>query len=115
MKKLILLVLIAFSIQAKAQVTDTTKYVQKEQYCMLLATAKFMSTKVTVSIDFGQETHLLKYVDSRIKDDTGKVVAFNSVIDALNYMASKGWVFVNAYSLTTSGQNVLHYVLKREI
>jgi len=27
-----------------------------EEYCLVLATAKFLSQKVTISIDFGQET-----------------------------------------------------------
>jgi hypothetical protein len=115
MKKLILIALIALSFKVSAQTSDTTKYVAKEQYCMVMATSKFLSTKVTITVDFGQETHLFKFVDTRVKDEAGKVVAFNSTIDALNYMASRGWVFVNAYVITTSGQNVYHYVMKRDL
>ena len=92
---------------------DTTKL--KEEYCMVLATSRFLSTKVTITVDFGQETHLFKYTDERIKDEQGNVIKFNSVIDALNYMAKQGWIFVNAYAVTISNQNVYHYVLRRRL
>jgi hypothetical protein len=83
-----------------------------EQYCMVVATAKPFSTKVVITVDSGQET---KFFGDKgtIKDETGKVQSFNSVIDALNYMSSQGWLFVNAYVVTVGGQNVYHYVMRR--
>jgi hypothetical protein len=114
MKKLLLLVLLSIPTFCFAQ-TDTTTVKPHEQYCMVLATSKLFSTKVTVSVDFGQETSFWRYNDGRIKDEQGKVVNFNSVIDALNFMATKGWLFVNAYAITVSGQNVYHYVMRKPI
>jgi hypothetical protein len=35
------------------------------------------------------------------QDEQGKVIKFNSAIDALNYMAKQGWEFVNAYPLSS--------------
>ena len=87
--------------------------VRTEEYCMILATGKFLSTKVTISIDFGQERRF--FSDNRYKDENGQVQTFNSVIDALNYMNSQGWEFVNAYVITVASQNVYHYVMKRKI
>lgn len=84
-----------------------------EEYCMVLAMTKFMSTKVIISIDFGQERKL--FADNRYKNDEGKVQAFNSVIDALNFMNAQGWEFVNAYAITVANQNVYHYVMKRRM
>src|SRR5690606_23634445 len=86
----------------------------KEEYCMILATSKFLSTKVTIEVDFGQAWSFWK--DKRsLKDENGKRLNFNSVIDALNYMSSEGWEFVNAYAVTVSSQNVYHYVMKRNL
>jgi hypothetical protein len=119
MKKLLptLALALALGTQAFAQTTPTTttpaSVPRTEEYCMILATQKFMSTKVTITIDFGQERKF--FTDSRYKDAEGKVQAFNSVIDVLNYQNSQGWEFVNAYVITVGGQNVYHYVMKRHI
>lgn len=92
--------------------TDSIKYV----YCQIVGTAKFLSKKVTITIDYGQETKFFQFQDTRIKDETtGKVAVFNSMIDALNYMGEKGWEFVQAYAITLGNQNVYHFLLKKEI
>lgn len=86
----------------------------KEEYCMVLASSKFMSTKVNIDVDFGQAWSFWK--DKRgLKDANGKKMEFNSVVDALNYMSSLGWEFVNAYAISVNSQNVYHYVMKREL
>lgn len=86
-----------------------------EIYCMVLATQKFLSTKVSISIDFGQEQNFWRggWRGERLRDEEGKIRNFNSVIDALNYMSNQGWLFVNAYAITVGQQNVYHYVLRR--
>ena len=84
-----------------------------EEYCLILASAKFLSTKVTISIDYGQERKI--FADNRYKDETGRVQSFNSVIDVLNYQNSQGWEFVNAYTITVGTQNVYHYLMKRRV
>ncbi len=116
MKKLFLLLTLTFTIAAsKAQEsTELSKTEAKEEYCMIMATQKLLSTKVNVDVDFGQEWSFWEN-KRKITDENGKKMVFNSVIDALNYMSSQGWEFVNAYSLTAGQQNVLHYVMKRDL
>jgi hypothetical protein len=98
---------------AKTNPDTITKPMRTEEYCLIVGTAKFFSTKVIVSIDFGQET---EFFDSkRYKDENGKVVNFNSMIDALNYMNSKGWVFINAYPISVGSGSVYHYLMKRTV
>lgn len=116
MRKLIFIALTLFlPILCHAQ-TDTTAN-PREQYCMIIATAKLFSSKVNITVDFGQETKLFSFKDQRLKDAEGQVITFNSVIDALNYMSSQGWYFVNAYALSegTSGNKVLNYVMRRPL
>jgi hypothetical protein len=104
---LFLFAIILFSLSVTAQ-TDTSTV---ERYCMVAATAKFMSTKVTIAIDFGEQINIWK--DNRVKDEmTGKAKSFNSVIDALNYMGEQGWKLVNAY-LIGNGPYVYHYVFRK--
>jgi hypothetical protein len=87
---------------------DSLNYPVK--YCLLLGRGKFLSNDVDISIDYGQDSSLFE--DTRIRDKKGKKITFNSIIDALNYMESLGWEFVNAYVITVNNQNVYHYLLK---
>ncbi|MCF8461839.1 MAG: hypothetical protein K9G46_14030 [Flavobacteriales bacterium] len=80
-------------------------------YCQLVGTGKLFSPEVTVSVDYGQQRGF--FDDYRIRDETGNVQSFNSMIDALNYMASMGWKFAQAYTITIGQQNVYHYLLKK--
>jgi len=92
-----------------AQTTPSTKFV----YCELVGTQKLLSTKVTVSVDYGEERSFFQ--DTRMRDEqTGKVQSFNSMVDALNYMGNNGWEFVQAYVVTTGQNNVYHWLLKKE-
>ena len=109
MKNLILTVLTCVLINGIAfSQTDTVRY----SYCQLVGTSGFLTNKVTVSIDYGQE---MKYFsDQRIKDAAGNPIRFNSMIDALNYMANDGWEHVQAYAITMGNTNVYHHLLKRK-
>ena len=92
--------------------TQTEKDI-KFVYCELVGTQKFLSQKVTIVVDFGEEKNVWK--DNRLKDEvTGKVQVFNSMVDALNYMGDNGWEFVQAYIVTMGQQNVYHWLLKKE-
>jgi hypothetical protein len=104
---IIIILATAFSVNASAQ-SDTVKYV----YAELVGTQRFLSTKVTVQIDFGQATKWT--TDNRVRDEvTGKLKLFNSMVDALNYMGEDGWEFVQAYAITEGSQNVYHWLLKK--
>ena len=70
-----------------------------------------MSKKVTVRVDFGQESKLFSD-GTRITDVSGKIKAFNSMIDALNFMGEKGWEFVQAYTISVGNQNEYHWIIK---
>jgi hypothetical protein len=85
-----------------------------EQYCEMTAIAKFLSKKVTIDVDHGEQRKLFSFKDNRIKDDLGKVKSFNSVVDALNYLGQLGWSLVNAFPVTEGSQLVYHYVFKRD-
>ena len=88
---------------------------QSKVYCELLGTQKFLSTKVTVSVDFGQERKF--FGDNRMVDADGKVQEFNSMVDAMNYMGTLGWEFEQAYVVTmgsgAGASNVYHWLLSK--
>jgi hypothetical protein len=85
-----------------------------ERYCEMVATGRILSSKVTIAVDFGEEAGLFK--DRRIKNDEGRAVKFNTLVDAMNYMGSENWKLVNAFPVTNSGNSssVYHFYFKKE-
>jgi hypothetical protein len=118
MKKVVFLAVMALCLSTAilAQNAESRKnYV----YCELLGTGKLLSTKVKVQVDFGQKTSFWKGGPEFLKDEKGKMIEFNSMIDAMNYFGLQGWEFVQAYVVTEPSiggqQNVYHWLLKKEI
>jgi hypothetical protein len=111
---------ISFSQVSKNNLAIDTSHVKVNYtYCEILGTGGLFSTKVKIDIDYGQEVSFWNQ-DRRLKDEQGKSIKFNSMVDALNYMGTLGWEFVQAYVVTSSAglggqQNVYHWLLKREL
>jgi len=85
---------------APAQITEVEGFnpAAKRVYAQLSCEGQLFSTKVKVSIDFGQSTSWLSSMsESRLVDKNGKEIKFNSMIDALNYLTQFGWRFAQAY------------------
>ncbi len=82
----------------ESEVADTS-VVQREVYAQIRIRPRFLSNKVSIRLDYGQERNFWGG-DTRIRDEnSGKVKKFNSAVDALNYMSAQGWEFVFAYTL----------------
>jgi len=47
-----------------------------------------------------------------VQDANGKKKKFNTMIDALNFMHSMGYEYVDAYAITLGNQNVYHSILR---
>lgn len=110
MKRIILVAFLAVSFSTFAQQKDSTRV---EQYCRLIAQNRLLSNKVNIDIDYGEERKL--FSDKRLRDEeTGKLKKFNTVVDALNYMGSQGWILVNAFPVSDGTNNfTLHYYFKK--
>ncbi len=101
-----LVILLCLTVMAFGQ-NEPPKYM----YCEIVGKAKFLSSKIDVEIDYGQQKRWL--TDHRLADEDGKTVSFVNMIDALNYMGERGWKFVHAYE-TKDGETIIkHYVLER--
>tara|TARA_B110000967_G_C18734830_1_gene484520 strand:- start:445 stop:717 length:273 start_codon:yes stop_codon:yes gene_type:complete len=83
------------------------------EYVQIVGTAKLLSNKIRIQIDFGQEDKFFSSKDTQVKDENGKQMIFNSMIDAMNFMSKNGYDFVEAYAITVANQNVYHYLLKK--
>jgi hypothetical protein len=114
MKKVLWLIvcLMTMVVSVNAQSNET-----QETYCMIVGTQKFLSSKCTFTIDYGQET---RWIDGdrkmKMVDEDGKTIKFNSLMDACNHLASMGWTLVNAYAMIDNKQgSCYHYVFKKII
>jgi len=84
------------------------------EYILIVETAKVFSNKITIEIDFGQKNKYWSAKDTQVKDENGKLVNFNSMIDALNFMSKNGYEFVDAYSVNIGQQNVYHWMMRKK-
>jgi len=108
MKRTFILYLALFNSLASFAQADTSKV---EQYCQVIASPKLLSNKVTIDIDFGEEKSF--WMDTRLKTDAGKIKKFNTIIDALNYMGSERWIFINAFPVRMGETEIYHFAFKK--
>jgi len=74
----------------------------------------FHRNKISIELDYGQETKLRSTNDTRLKDENGKSLTFDSMIGALNFMSKNGYDFVQAYSVGPDSARVHHYLLRKK-
>jgi hypothetical protein len=114
MRKIIycVLAMLFVTISVQAQENENKEY---DVYALLVGTQKMIGNKVTITIDYGQATTFFENTarTMQVIDKDGNATKFNSIIDACNYMSSKGWVYVNAYSASSKQGICYHYLFKK--
>lgn len=92
---------------------------KQEVYCEIVAKETgLLKKKIKVEVDFGEKKGFFReLIGDPLKDkNTGKTICFNSIIDALNYMSSEGWLFVDAYSFADKDNNpVYRYIMRKKV
>lgn len=101
-------------------VEGTAQAKPHEVFCELVSyTNGIFTNKVTVDIDFGQQTKFWSR-DRALIDEAGHDIVFNSILDAANYMGERGWVFKQAYIVQTftkgdSGSPTVHWIMAKTV
>lgn len=117
MKKLILLFLFVCLLGLSTVLSQTVNDIEIQdisvEYMQIIGTTKLFSTKVTVELDFGKEPSFWATAGMQVKDELGKPVVFNSMIDALNFFSRYGYDFVSSDAITVSNLIIYHYLLKK--
>ena len=80
------------------------------QYVELVGRSKLNPTKIKVIVDYGQP---FSFKSQAIRGAAGEKAAFNSMIDAMNFMDANGWEFVSTYVIATETEITTHYILQR--
>ena len=109
MKKVVILGIVLLNSIISVSQTDTSSV---EQYCQIIATPRLLSNKITIDIDFGEVKGIWR--DNRLRDYSGRIRKFNTVIDALNYMGKDGWTFINAYPVRYGETEIYHFAFKKQ-
>ncbi len=80
----------------------------KSEYIEISPTGGLFANFIYIDVNYGQQHKFLN--DFRIKDNYGKPIKFNSIIDALNFFHKFGYEYVDKFQKddTTS------YLLKRK-
>lgn len=112
MKRLVFILLISICF-FNVSIAQTKTY-----YCEIKGAEKELSSGLNIVFDLG--TGPVYGVWSNLKDNQkmvdqdGKEIKFNSMVDAGNYMSSKGWKFLQAYSSTYSRDCIIHWIFTKE-
>ena len=116
MKPLFFIFSFLFFLNSHSQTINGVPFSEIESpFVKIVGTAKVLSSKVKVYIDFGQNTKLFGSAKKQfaILDADGKVMQFNSMIDALNFMTEIGYKFEQAYTVTAGNSSVSHYLMSK--
>ena len=84
------------------------------EFIQIVGTKKLLSSGVKIDIEFGQMNKLWSAKDTRMKDEEGNNLEFNSMIDALNFMSSHGYEYLDAYAITMGNTNVYHFLMGKK-
>ena len=89
-------------------------------YCEIVSFSRnLFSNKTTVEFDFGQAASFWSN-DRQIVDENGRAITFNSVLDAVNYISNRGWVFEQMYIVQSiskgdSNSPAYHWIMSKEV
>lgn len=121
MKKILTLIaILCAAISGRAQECDTINQPKtKTVFAQIMGINKNVlgiGNKISVEIDFGEEKNFWGN-DGRneVVDENGKEKKFNSMVDAMNFMGERGWVYTDSYVITVGQQHVIHWLLQKEI
>ena len=91
-------------------------YAQTKRYFCEVQRVKnddFLTSSIT--LEFGRNIPKDFWGCVNIVDEkTGKVIDFATIVDAANYMAEKGWKFLQAYSSNSGKEHIEHWIFCKD-
>lgn len=90
----------------------------KRYYCEIKGIEKELTSGLKIVFDFGNNPVYSAWGGLKSKqklvDDNGDEIPFNSMVDAGNFMSSKGWQFLQAYSSVYSSSLIVHWIFYKD-
>lgn len=96
-----------------------TSFAQSRRYlCEVKGMEKTWTSGLKLIFDFGDAPIYDSWNGLKNKqkfvDEKGKEMEFNSMVDAGNYMVSKGWTFLQAYTTVYGGNPIIHWIFYKD-
>ncbi|TKC12460.1 hypothetical protein FA048_02250 [Pedobacter polaris] len=118
MKKLIVFSAIAVCLtlsKVKAQTVNGVRLSEiRSEYIEVSEFRRYLSDKIFIKLEYGQKVEDFRK-DAVIKDDDGKDLEFNSLIDCVNKLKSYGYELFQAYTQKFEENNAIKiYILKKK-
>tara|TARA_B100001059_G_C17424838_1_gene375061 strand:+ start:152 stop:505 length:354 start_codon:yes stop_codon:yes gene_type:complete len=117
MKQIIITLTFLFFLNSQSQTINGVPFSEIDSpYVQIVGQPKLMSSKITVFVDFGQNTKAFGSAKKQfsILDKNGKKIVFNSMIDALNFMTRIGYKLEQVYTTTSQGNTIsYHYLMSK--
>lgn len=118
MKRLIIFSAIAACLafsEVKAQTVNGVRLSEiRSEYIEVSEFKRYLSDKIFIKLEYGQK--ILDFrANALIKDDDGKDLEFNSLIDCVNKLKSYGYELFEAYTQKFEESNAIKiYILKKK-
>lgn len=111
MKKLFTIIILVLMVLASN--AQTTRYL-----CEIKGIEKDLTAGLKIVFDFGNHPTYSMWWGlkgkQKLVDENGEEIPFNSMVDAGNYLTSKGWNFLQAYTSVYSGNAIVHWIFCKE-
>ena len=95
-------------VDGKNLATDTSV-----QYLEMVGTYGTFDRQLVVSVDYGQAVYV--GTNTRVEGADGRVIKFNSIMDALNRFNGWGWELTFIYNVGGGDGTVFRYVMRRQV
>jgi hypothetical protein len=86
----------------------------ESEWVQIIGETRTFSNKMTIHLDYGQQNRNFTGRDQLILDRYGRVMDFNSMMDALNFMIPYGFEFVQALNRNCDKSTEFVYILRRK-
>lgn len=104
-KKIILTIaaLTLFTLSSNAQKVNGIDLKDIDADYIEISEIPRMSSNTLVAIDYGQKSSLWNFKEQVLRDDEGRELELNTMVEALNMLSKYGYELVSVY--TTQSQN----------
>ena len=106
----VMMMMISFVGNAQVIVNEVNINELDIKYIELVGRAKLNPIKIKVILDYSQP---FSWKSQSIRGVQGNKTAFNSMIDALNFLEANGWEFVSNYVINSGTEVTTRYILRK--
>ena len=91
---------------------------RQSYYCEIKGNEKELSSGLKIVFDLGTSPVYGTWTNlkgkQKLVNEQGEEIEFHSMVDAGNYLSSKGWKFLQAYSSVYGGNCIVHWIFTKD-